>query len=89
MRSFYITNAADLAKVAQAEHKSLKDAEKDLRHAQPGDYLIIEVVRSAIIEQVPERTRVVIKATRTRTPRDPSKRARKAKAGSAPEAGLL
>jgi len=79
MRSFYTLPSGTLATVALAEHPSLKDAEKDLRTKQPGEYVIVEVVREANISPVPETVRVQMSATRTRAPRDPSapKRERK------------
>jgi len=81
MRSFYTLPSGTLATVALAEHPSLKDAEKDLRTKQPGEYVIVEVVREANISPVPETVRVQMSATRTRTraQRDPNapKRERK------------
>ena len=70
--SFYIIKPEDLQRAVTAEHTTLKDAEKDLRAAQPGDYLVVQVVRSAHVEEVPTRIRVAMAATRTRVPRDPS-----------------
>ena len=67
--SFYVTSPK---LEAISEHSSLKEAEKDLRAMAPGDYLIVQVVRVAHIEAVPESTRVQLAATRTRAPRDPN-----------------
>jgi hypothetical protein len=59
---------ADLAKLGLAEEVTLKDAEKRLRNSAPGEYLIVQVVREATIEPVPETVRVNMRATRTRAP---------------------
>ena len=77
--SFYIIKPQDLASSVQAEHVSLKEAEQGLRAAQPGDYLVVQVVREAHVDPVPETVRVRFTATRTRAASPRPKRTRKPK----------
>lgn len=85
--SFYIVRSGELAKVADSEFATLKDAEKALRSANPGTYLVAQVVRTALIEEVPSTVRVQMAATRTRAPRDPNapRKPRKPRAPKAPK----